>query len=172
MPGRSRVVEVDNGAMALLRKMRSRTGVKVGIVGDAAEEAEQFGEVEQPVNIAYIGAIHEFGSKHAGRGRKVEIPRRSWLRDYVDPRVAILKKRLHRHVVAGMSFRKGRRKALEKSLDLFGMSVVGEIQLRIADGISPPNAIATVESKGSSKPLIDTGRLRQSITHEVVVRKR
>lgn len=51
--------------------------------------------------------------------------------------------------------------------DLVGLYVVGAVQETISDGVPPPNAPSTIERKGSSTPLIDTGILRQSINHEV-----
>lgn len=56
---------------------------------------------------------------------------------------------------------------LRVALDRFGLWAVGEIQQRIADGIPPPNAQSTVDRKGSSTPLIETGQLRASIKHKV-----
>jgi hypothetical protein len=52
-------------------------------------------------------------------------------------------------------------------MKLIGMRVVGDIQDRISDGIPPPNSPITIARKGSSKPLIDSGQLRQSISFEV-----
>ena len=39
-----------------------------------------------------------------------------------------------------------------------------DVQLNIVKGEWVANAESTIKRKGSSKPLIDTGRLRQSIT--------
>jgi hypothetical protein len=46
---------------------------------------------------------------------------------------------------------------------------VGVIKQRIANGIAPPNSPYTIARKGSSKPLIDTGQLRNSITYQVEI---
>lgn len=58
-------------------------------------------------------------------------------------------------------------KSPKNSLDFVGSYVVGLIQSRIASGISPPLAPKTIKRKGSSKPLIDTGQLRNSITFKI-----
>ncbi|PHM54537.1 hypothetical protein [Xenorhabdus sp. KK7.4] len=50
---------------------------------------------------------------------------------------------------------------------LLGEKMVGEIQRKILAGIDPPLDPKTIKRKGSSKPLIDTGQLLQSITYEV-----
>ena len=43
------------------------------------------------------------------------------------------------------------------------------VQKEIVDGSFEPNAESTIKKKGSDKPLIDTGTMRQSVTY--VVRK-
>ena len=49
-----------------------------------------------------------------------------------------------------------------------GALIVADIQEQITDISSPPNAPSTIQQKGSSNPLIDTGGLRQRITYRVV----
>ncbi len=53
-------------------------------------------------------------------------------------------------------------------LEMLGIFVVGIIQEYMTDLRRPKNAPMTVEMKGSSNPLIDTGRLRQAITYRIV----
>lgn len=43
----------------------------------------------------------------------------------------------------------------------------GMIQDQIAANTPPPNAPSTIRKKGSTKTLIDTGRMRQSVTWEI-----
>lgn len=57
---------------------------------------------------------------------------------------------------------------MAQALDQIGQVAAGISQGAISDGISPANAPSTMRVKGSSKPLIDTGRLRQSITWVVI----
>lgn len=51
-----------------------------------------------------------------------------------------------------------------KKVGLFGEK---SIQAAITDGVYEPNALATVKAKGSSKPLIDTSKMRQSVASVV-----
>ena len=51
-----------------------------------------------------------------------------------------------------------------------GAKMVADVQEKLTDINSPPNAPATIAKKGSSNPLIDTGGLRQRITYKVVKR--
>lgn len=48
-----------------------------------------------------------------------------------------------------------------------GVKSVGMIQKEITDGQWVPNAPSTIKKKGSDKPLIDTGRMRQEV-HYVI----
>ena len=53
------------------------------------------------------------------------------------------------------------------ALDVMGLAVTGMIQEQITDGDYVPLAPATIKRKGSDKPLIDTGHMRQSIRHVI-----
>lgn len=58
-------------------------------------------------------------------------------------------------------------KPLTPELQKLGAYGAGKIQDQIASNMPPPNAPSTVAQKGSSGTLIDTGRMRQSITWEL-----
>ena len=53
-------------------------------------------------------------------------------------------------------------------LSKLGVSYEGEMKKTFLVGQFIPNKPATIKRKGSSRPLIDTGHLRQSITSKVV----
>jgi len=55
----------------------------------------------------------------------------------------------------------------EDHLNRVGVVAVGEVQEQIRRGDYKPNAESTIARKGSDKPLIDKGRLIQSISYEV-----
>jgi hypothetical protein len=50
-----------------------------------------------------------------------------------------------------------------------GEVIAGELRQSIRDLTSPPLKPATIRRKGSSKPLVDTGHMLQSIDYEVTV---
>lgn len=56
------------------------------------------------------------------------------------------------------------------SLGLIGAWYQSKVQLEIRNGSFTPLALATIEAKGSSKPLIDTGQLLNSIRHVEVMK--
>jgi hypothetical protein len=149
MPAYAQIIDIDRGAAALMNSMKQGGTVKVGVFGDKAGAAHGEG-----LTVVEVATVHEFGDPEQG------IPRRSFIRDYVD---------LHRRELEARLTRLGRQvikgKSLKTLLDQYGLVVVGEIQTRIANKISPPNSPVTVKRKGSDVPLIDTGQLRSSIAH-------
>jgi hypothetical protein len=56
---------------------------------------------------------------------------------------------------------------MQTELNKLGLLAVGDIQDSINSNIPPANAPSTVKQKGSSKTLIDTGAMRQGVTHEL-----
>ncbi|MEM8168046.1 hypothetical protein Q4R38_18910, partial [Morganella morganii] len=54
-----------------------------------------------------------------------------------------------------------------RAFAIVGEKLSGEVKRKIQSGINPELDPKTVARKGSSKPLIDTGNLLQSITYEV-----
>ncbi|MGO4672981.1 hypothetical protein AB4Z40_08785 [Bosea sp. 2YAB26] len=53
---------------------------------------------------------------------------------------------------------------VSRQLPKLGAYGAGKIQDQIASNTPPPNAPSTIRQKGSSGTLIDTGRMRQSVT--------
>lgn len=148
----SRVVDKDNGAKVLMRnasKVR-RSSLKVGIVGGDGDKRYQGG-----ATLAEVATWMEFGT--------INCPERSFIRAYVDLHEQEIKGFLDRAVKRDLS----RERDMLVSLDLIGQQVVGGIKERIADGIAPALSEETVERKGSTTPLIDTGQLRGSISYVV-----
>jgi hypothetical protein len=143
------VTDKDRGAKELLRRLAKRTTVRVGVIG--SEAAKEHGEGATNVDVA---TFHEFG---------LGVPRRSFIADYVDENNTDIAEKIRK---TGKLIIK-RELTPEQAFGRLGLYIQGEIQQRIADGIAPPLSEMTIERKGSSTPLIDTGQLRSSITYEV-----
>jgi hypothetical protein len=147
------VKEIDKGwtkIRAELLKLREKSVVLVGIQGELASQPH--GDASN----VEIGSWQEFGTS---RG----VPERSFLRATIDTnrqRYAAMIQKSAERIVTGKS-------TVEKELALWGERVVGDVKQRIAKGIPPPLKDATIKRKGSSKPLIDSGQLRNSITYTV-----
>jgi len=108
--------------------------------------------------VILVGAVHEFGSDDG------TIPERSWLRSAMREH-ADEHSRAARKLARAVDLGEGDPNvALEK----LGLIAVGNIQETIVALSSPPNEAATIAAKGSSNPLVDTGHLRQAVTHQVV----
>lgn len=57
---------------------------------------------------------------------------------------------------------------MDKTLNLMGDGIKGQLQKSIDDTNSPALSPKTIAKKGFSKPLIDTGVMRKSVSWEVV----
>ena len=137
--------------------------VTVGVQGAPAAANHQ----DSRLTVAQIATVHEFGKtiRQPNMKRTIRIPERSFLRATVDQyREAIAR----RQVLLSQGYVLGKFE-LKPAMELLGQYVVGLIKQRIANGIAPPNSPWTIAKKGSSKPLIDTGQLRNSITYKVEV---
>lgn len=71
-----------------------------------------------------------------------------------------MRKRIFKGMVRGAITRR-------KALSLMGLQAQSRLDQSIVELDDPANAASTIRQKGSSNPLIDTGRLRQAATHEV-----
>lgn len=94
--------------------------------------------------------FNELGTVHS--------PARPFLRDSVDSnanRINMFLKSMKKEIVKGGS--------AEDILKKIGTFQKGLIQKEIVNGSFEPNSEDTIRKKGSDKPLIDTGRMRQSV---------
>lgn len=126
-----------------LKKMQVHIGFQAG------ESFEESGE-----DIAEIAANNELGT--------LSIPSRPFLRKTVDEnddkiRMAGVKEA--DNIIAG--------KSAETALNRLGVLSVSLVQEKIVDGEYASNSPLTIKLKGSDKPLIDSGRMRQSVKYIV-----
>lgn len=92
----------------------------------------------------------------------IKIPERSFLRTGHDENIDRIIKQTERalgQVIAGNM-------SIDDMLDLYGQQMATAIKTYIRDLKKPPNHPYTVEQKGSSNPLVDTGQLIESIMWE------
>lgn len=114
-------------------------------------------EESEGITNAELAMIHEFGVPEKG------IPERSFMRSTASEEsenLGRLSKAKITECIEGNA----------SPHDVFatiGAYLQGKIVEKITDGEFEPNNENTVKRKGSSKPLIDTGQLRASITYEV-----
>lgn len=146
--------DTDKGYKQLNSALKSvNKTLTVGIHEDAGAKGHGKGRI----SIAEIGAVHEFGVPG-------KIPQRSFIRGWFDESQAAATDTLRR---AAQGVRSGKN-TVDKALSLVGLRFVGDIQKRIARNIPPlPLNQSTIDRKGSSVPLIDSGQLRSSIGFQV-----
>lgn len=106
---------------------------------------------------ALIAAVHEFGSPERG------IPERSFLRSSMRENS---QKYVRLNKLNLISILRGNLTA-DQALGQLGEMAKGDVQVKIRSGDFTPLKQATMDRKGSSKPLIDTGQMVQSVSYEV-----
>ncbi len=133
----------------LLAKIKKSPHVAVGILQDEVHH-EKFSMVD-------LAMVHEYGSRDG------HIPERSFIRSSCDA-----KKKDHIKLIAKLQSKiLAGHMSTKQALSIIGEVVAKDMVQTINQGIEPGLAAATIKRKGSSKPLIDKGRLKGSITHEV-----
>lgn len=130
-----------------LDKLKTNKRITVGIHESAGQHPDA------GITNAQLGATLHFGTMN---GR---IPARPWL----DVGVASGNKEYVSIIANGLE----NNLPLDQILNQIGVVAVGNVQLYMTQLKSPPNAPSTIDKKGSSNPLIDTGNLRSSVTFEL-----
>lgn len=128
-----------------IRKVKGGRKVKVGVLSSAGGD------------MASVATWNEFGTSRGIPARpfmaQTFAKKKAEIVDFID--------KLRGAVFAGNG-------TFENALGEIGERYKSFIQKEIASGGFAPNAPSTIAQKGSSKPLIDTGALRQSINWEIV----
>ena len=110
------------------------------------------------VSHSFMGPVRGVTSAH-----KIVIPERSFLRSTLNENKDKATKLLIRELKGDIS----QGDFSGRAFAIVGENLSGEVKRKIQSGIEPALDPETVRRKGSSKPLIDTGNLLQSITYEV-----
>lgn len=120
---------------------------------------EDAGNHEGDINNAQLGAVLHFGAK-TGKNGKTVIPARPWLDVGVEQGIDDYNAVIEEYG-----------DDLETALDVIGQMAAANAQQYMTDLKSPANSQATIDKKGSSNPLIDTGELRQSVTYSLTTER-
>ena len=115
------------------------------------------GEYEDGLTIATVAAVNNFGSAD---GR---IPERNFMHSAINENQAVYRR------LAELELPKVGRGliTMDRLLHVLGELATGHIQEKIVEGPFQANAASTIAKKGSDRPLIDTGNLRQSISYVI-----
>lgn len=138
--------EIDRITKALVKSGRVRVGFP-----------RSTGSYDDGTKVVDVAIWNEFGTEN--------IPPRPFMRNSIAAHKGEYKdlgRQLAKEVIKG-------RKTVKQGLEELGLLAASDIQDEITNLREPPLAQVTIDRKGSSKPLIDTGKLRQSVTYEVKV---
>ena len=134
-------------AMADLARRVSRPGtLRVGFLENA--------KYPDGTPVAMIAAIQDFGAPSVG------IPPRPFFRNMIKDKQSEWPK-----AVADL-LRANNYDAV-RTLELTGEAIAGQLRQSIIDTNSPPLAETTIQRKGFSKPLVDSGHMLNSVDYEV-----
>ena len=132
-------------AKELIEKLKasSQKAVYVGFPAEFDEKVEGSGNF----NLASLAAVLEFGNER--------IPSRPFLRQ-------TLAENQEKYTALFVElFESGN--SIDKIYEQIALIAQGDVQQNIVNGQWAANAPSTIKRKKSSKPLIDTGKLRQSV---------
>ena len=164
-----RIKDTDPGFRKLRKRFKGPSKVDVGVFG------------EQGSDIVMIAATNEFGTDSAGKNKNVVIPERSFIRAGTDEAKDEFRKFLRDGTIKVLKGKLTKRQLIGR-LGLLGEKKIKE---KMVAGPFVPNAPSTMRKKGKgkgvafseiatkqtgsgvNKPLIDTGRLRGSITSRI-----
>lgn len=154
--------------LAMLEELGS-TKVEVGILGDAGSDILLIASVNEfgaSINVTdkMRGYLSSQGIHLRADTTTINIPERSYIREVFDTKKSViisqcestLEKVINLQIPPSTLF------------ELIGQLCVSLIQDHMTSLSSPANSPATVRLKGSSNPLINTGRLRSSINFRLV----
>lgn len=110
---------------------------------------------EDGTTVAQVAVWNEYGTSNS--------PARPFMRGTIENQTSKIERSCESHL----------RDAIESGSDAkqccnaIGSDVKGFMQMEIRNGEYAENAPSTIAKKGSSNPLIDTGRMRQSVVYKV-----
>jgi len=142
--------QVEEAMKALAKKLEGATRVLVGV-------PEGAGAYEDGLTIATIAAVNNFGSADG------KIPARPFLTPAIE-KGALQYQRLAEVMIPKVLTGE---MTMNTLLEQMGNLAEGHVKQEITDGNFIDNAESTKAAKGSDKPLIDTGALRQSIRYVI-----
>jgi len=131
------------------------------------ENLERLARTELTVGI-FEGSVNRDGIEIAPYAYRNEfglgVPQRSFMRSTYEEKNGWKNgiEQVYDEVIQGRS--------VESAVGMLGEIVTNDIKTKISNNIPPPNAIETVHRKGSSKTLIDTGAMRQSVRPVITTR--
>ena len=167
----ARVIEKDLGWKDILKQLKiieKKPFVKVGllpITGSKPKTSTQISDGKKTKSTSTQTTVLEVGIRNEfGEG----VPERSFVRSTADQNSgqwnAIIDANVSRIYLG--------RQTVKGTLNIVGLKATSDMKQKIRNGDPKwaPNAPSTIRRKGSSKPLIDTSQLVNSIAHKTVLK--
>ena len=126
-------------------------GKKKVYVGFLAKDGKAY---EDGLTVAQVAAWNEFGTS--------DMPSRPFMRQTLSENQDKIKQLFDD---AGKAVVKGAK--ADEVYNKIGVVAKAMMQDQIVNGKYKPNAPSTIRKKGSDRPLIDTGQMRQSVNYEI-----
>lgn len=146
------VKQKNPGALMKVYERMGRAGKKQIAVGFPKGQAQAYPD---GTGVAQVAAQHVYG---------LGVPQRDFMalarQGIIESTTPILQ-------AIAKAESSGEGKGAEALREAAGMAAVSKIKEAIIDLSDPPNAPSTIEAKGSSNPLIDTGHMKDSVTYVV-----
>lgn len=158
MSNTNKVVDIDRGWNRIKREFKKFKGAAT-IVGYPEGESGTERHDNAGISLASLAAVHEYGSTARN------IPERPFQRDTFERTKNHIQKVILNEFSKVLTNKQGAKKALAA----VGEWYTGQMKNTLKKGSFTPLSIKTIAKKGSSKPLIDTGQLRNSITHKEIL---
>lgn len=143
----------------ILAKLKKQTGKEVAVGFPAGKEGIHTPNYENGASILDVAVYNNFGTDTS--------PRRPFMEKAAQAMQEPVGKLLGKRFAGAISRDVDTAIILEEA----GQLAAGIVKETITDLDSPPNAPATIAKKKSSNPLIDTGAMRQHVTHHVREKK-
>ena len=179
----------NGGLDEFMKKFReiSDTNVYIGVPSSDNKS------LDGGINMATLVAVHELGAtiKHGGgtryqknangnlakfvrndfvgptsgvtAGHTIKIPERSFIRSTMNSNKKKYTELLEKGIKSALAGATSVKSVYEK----IGIIIVNDVKTTMVTGNFTPLKSSTIKAKGSSKPLIDSGEMRNSITYEV-----
>lgn len=138
--------------------------VKAGVLG-TAHKGKGGKRANTNLTNAQLAAINEYGLSNS--------PARPW----IGPSFRLNRKKYMERLVKAyqQALKVGRPSLVMLELERLGFLMSADIKNYVTQsplpGIPPPNAPSTIARKGSSRTLVDSGQMVNSVTHKVISKK-
>lgn len=147
----------------------SSTHLEIGIFGEDDSEILMIANVNEfgckiKVTDKMRNYLHVIGIHLKKTTKEISIPERSFIRGGFQEHKSKMESEGEKLLEQVINFQL----PVNTFFNTLGEYIAGLIQDYMTDLRTPPNHPVTIANKKSSNPLINTGRLRQSITYKVV----